>query len=272
VGIAEGHAVTFAAGLATENIRPIVAIYSTFLQRAFDHIIHDAAIQHLPVVFCMDRAGIAGEDGPTHHGALDIAYLKCIQDMIVTAPKDGNELRHLLYTGLDYKEGPFAIRYPKASSINFDKLEQAELLPIGSWEVLRQGQETVILAVGPQVYEALNAAKNLELSGINCEVVNCRFIKPMDQDYLQNVNKRFINVVTVEEGVASGGFGESVASWLSINGFKGDIKTIALPDKFVEHGPRQLLLDKYGVSQEGIESLLTAKDSNVETEVTESFQ
>ena len=272
VGIAEGHAVTFAAGLATENIRPIVAIYSTFLQRAFDHIIHDAAIQHLPVVFCMDRAGIAGEDGPTHHGALDIAYLKCIQDMIVTAPKDGNELRHLLYTGLDYKEGPFAIRYPKASSINFDKLEQAELLPIGSWEVLRQGQETVILAVGPQVYEALNAAKNLELSGINCEVVNCRFIKPMDQDYLHNVIKRFKNVVTVEEGVASGGFGESVASWLSINGFKGDIKTIALPDKFVEHGPRQLLLDKYGVSQEGIESLLTAKDSNVETEVTESFQ
>ena len=272
VGIAEGHAVTFAAGLATENVRPIVAIYSTFLQRAFDHIIHDAAIQHLPVVFCMDRAGIAGEDGPTHHGALDIAYLKCIQDMIVTAPKDGNELRHLLYTGLDYKEGPFAIRYPKASSINFDKLEQAELLPIGSWEVLRQGQETVILAVGPQVYEALNAAKNLELSGINCEVVNCRFIKPMDQDYLHNVNKRFNNVVTVEEGVASGGFGESVASWLSINGFKGDIKTIALPDKFVEHGPRQLLLDKYGVTQEGIESLLTAKDSNVETEVTESFQ
>ena len=272
VGIAEGHAVTFAAGLATENIRPIVAIYSTFLQRAFDHIIHDAAIQHLPVVFCMDRAGIAGEDGPTHHGALDIAYLKCIQDMIVTAPKDGNELRHLLYTGLDYKEGPFAIRYPKASSINFDKLEQAELLPIGSWEVLRQGQETVILAVGPQVYEALNAAKNLELSGINCEVVNCRFIKPMDQDYLHNVIKSFKNVVTVEEGVASGGFGESVASWLSINGFKGDIKTIALPDKFVEHGPRQLLLDKYGVSQEGIESLLTAKNSNVETEVTESFQ
>ena len=272
VGIAEGHAVTFAAGLATENIRPIVAIYSTFLQRAFDHIIHDAAIQHLPVVFCMDRAGIAGEDGPTHHGALDIAYLKCIQDMIVTAPKDGNELRHLLYTGLDYKEGPFAIRYPKASSINFDKLEQAELLPIGSWEVLRQGQETVILAVGPQVYEALNAAKNLELSGINCEVVNCRFIKPMDQDYLHNVIKSFKNVVTVEEGVASGGFGESVASWLSINGFKGDIKTIALPDKFVEHGPRQLLLDKYGVNQEGIESLLTAKDSNVETEVTESFQ
>ena len=138
VGIAEGHGVTFAAGLATQNVKPIVAIYSTFLQRAYDHIIHDAAIQHLPVVFCMDRAGIAGEDGPTHHGALDIAYLKCVQDLIVTAPKDGNELRHLLYTALDYSNGPFSIRYPKASSVNFDPKGQAELLPIGSWEVCRK--------------------------------------------------------------------------------------------------------------------------------------
>ena len=261
VGIAEGHAVTFAAGLATQNIRPIVAIYSTFLQRAFDHIIHDAAIQHLPVVFCMDRAGIAGEDGPTHHGALDIAYLKCIQDMIVTAPKDGNELRNLLYTGLDYKDGPFAIRYPKASSIEFNKLGQAELLPIGSWEVLRKGEEGVILAVGPQVYDALNAAEQLVGRGVNCEVVNCRFIKPMDEDYLHKVIERFNKVITIEEGVSTGGFGESIAAFLSTNGFKGDINNISLPDKFVEHGPRQLLLDKYGVNQEGIESLFPIKDS-----------
>ena len=261
VGIAEGHAVTFAAGLATQNIRPIVAIYSTFLQRAFDHIIHDAAIQHLPVVFCMDRAGIAGEDGPTHHGALDIAYLKCIQDMIVTAPKDGNELRNLLYTGLDYKDGPFAIRYPKASSIEFNKLGQAELLPIGSWEVLRKGEEAVILAVGPQVYDALNAAEQLVGRGVNCEVVNCRFIKPMDEDYLHKVIERFNKVITIEEGVSTGGFGESIAAFLSTNGFKGDINNISLPDKFVEHGPRQLLLDKYGVNQEGIESLFPIKDS-----------
>ena len=261
VGIAEGHAVTFAAGLATQNIRPIVAIYSTFLQRAFDHIIHDAAIQHLPVVFCMDRAGIAGEDGPTHHGALDIAYLKCIQDMIVTAPKDGNELRNLLYTGLDYKDGPFAIRYPKASSIEFNKLGQAELLPIGSWEVLRKGEEAVILAVGPQVYDALNAAEQLVGRGVNCEVVNCRFIKPMDEDYLHKVIERFNKVITIEEGVSIGGFGESIAAFLSTNGFKGDINNISLPDKFVEHGPRQLLLDKYGVNQEGIESLFPIKDS-----------
>ena len=261
VGIAEGHAVTFAAGLATQNNRPIVAIYSTFLQRAFDHIIHDAAIQHLPVVFCMDLAGIAGEDGPTHHGALDIAYLKCIQDMIVTAPKDGNELRNLLYTGLDYKDGPFAIRYPKASSIEFNKLGQAELLPIGSWEVLRKGEEAVILAVGPQVYDALNAAEQLVGRGVNCEVVNCRFIKPMDEDYLYKVIERFNKVITIEEGVSTGGFGESIAAFLSTNGFKGDINNISLPDKFVEHGPRQLLLDKYGVNQEGIESLFPIKDS-----------
>ncbi|MCS5653009.1 MAG: 1-deoxy-D-xylulose-5-phosphate synthase [Candidatus Marinimicrobia bacterium] len=252
VGIAEGHGVTFAGGLATEGIRPIVTIYSTFLQRAFDHIIHDIAIQHLPVVFCMDRSGIAGEDGPTHHGALDIAYLKCIQDMVVTAPMNGDELRHLLYTGLDYHEGPFSIRYPKASSKQFDEYGQAELLPIGSWEVIRHGTDTVILAVGPQVYDALDSADQFSHSGTSCEVVNCRFIKPMDFAYLESIIGRFDHVITVEEGVRSGGFGESVASWLSINGYKGIIKIISLPNEFVEHGPRQILLDKYGISTEGI--------------------
>ena len=260
VGIAEGHGVTFAAGLATQNVRPIVAIYSTFLQRAYDHIIHDAAIQHLPVVFCMDRAGIAGEDGPTHHGALDIAYLKCIQDLIVTAPKDGNELRHLLYTALDYSSGPFSIRYPKASSVNFDLKGQAELLPIGSWEVCRKSNGgTVILAVGPQVFDAINAANNLSNNGIECEVVNCRFIKPMDTDYLNSITGKFENVITIEEGVKTGGFGESVASWLITNGFKGNVDIISLPDEFVEHGPRDLLLEKWGVNQNGIVKAVTNK-------------
>ena len=260
VGIAEGHGVTFAAGLATQNVRPIVAIYSTFLQRAYDHIIHDAAIQHLPVVFCMDRAGIAGEDGPTHHGALDIAYLKCIQDLIVTAPKDGNELRHLLYTALDYSSGPFSIRYPKASSVNFDLKGQAELLPIGSWEVCRKSNGgTVILAVGPQVFDAINAANNLSKNGIECEVVNCRFIKPMDTDYLNSITGKFENVITIEEGVKTGGFGESVASWLITNGYKGNVDIISLPDEFVEHGPRDLLLEKWGVNQNGIVKAVTSK-------------
>ena len=264
VGIAEGHGVTFAAGLATQNIRPIVAIYSTFLQRAYDHIVHDAAIQHLPVIFCMDRAGIAGEDGPTHHGALDIAYLKCIQGIIVTAPKDGNELRHLLYTALDYTKGPFSIRYPKTSSENFDEKGQAELLPIGSWEVCRKSTgNTVILAVGAQVFDGIDAAKNLSKKGIECEVVNCRFIKPMDKDYLQSILERFDNVITIEEGVKTGGFGESVAAWLATNGYKGSVKIISLPDEFVEHGPRDLLLEKWGVDQKGIEDIVLNQNESI---------
>ena len=264
VGIAEGHGVTFAAGLATQNVRPIVAIYSTFLQRAYDHIVHDAAIQHLPVVFCMDRAGIAGEDGPTHHGALDIAYLKCVQDLVVTAPKDGNELRNLLYTGLDYSKGPFSIRYPKASSVNFDVSGQAELLSIGNWEVCRKSNgNTVILSVGPQVFDSLKAAETMSEKGIECEVVNCRFIKPMDSAYLKSIIERFDNVVTIEEGVKTGGFGEGVAAWLATNGYKGNIDIISLPDEFVEHGPRDLLLDKWGVNQKGIENSLLSRNETV---------
>ena len=260
VGIAEGHAVTFAAGLSTEGVRPIVAIYSTFLQRAFDHIIHDVTIQHLPVVFCLDRSGIAGEDGPTHHGALDIAYLKCIQDMIVAAPMNGNELRHLLYTGLDYNNGPFAIRYPKASSVKFDKNGQAELLPIGSWEVLRRGSKVLILAVGPQVYDALDAAEILIHDGIECEVVNCRFIKPMDNAYLISIIGRFDQVITIEEGVRSGGFGEGVAAWLLINGYKNKINIISLPDKFIEHGSRNELLDQCSINKQGIVDIVKNKE------------
>lgn len=260
VGIAEGHAVTFAAGLSTEGVRPIVAIYSTFLQRAFDHIIHDVTIQHLPVVFCLDRSGIAGEDGPTHHGALDIAYLKCIQDMIVAAPMNGNELRHLLYTGLDYNNGPFAIRYPKASSVKFDKNGQAELLPIGSWEVLRRGSKVLILAVGPQVYDALDAAEILIHDGIECEVVNCRFIKPMDNAYLKSIIGRFDQVITIEEGVRSGGFGEGVAAWLLINGYKNKINIISLPDKFIEHGSRNELLDQCSINKQGIVDIVKNKE------------
>ena len=267
VGIAEGHAVTFASGLVTENIRPIVAIYSTFLQRAFDHLVHDAAIQHLPVVFCLDRSGIAGEDGPTHHGALDIAYLKCVQDLIVTAPRNGNELRNLLYTALDYSHGPFAIRYPKASSEEFDENGQAELLPLGSWEVLKTGSDIAILAVGPLTYMALDSAKKLEESGISCEVVNCRFIKPMDESYLEHILEKFNQIITLEEGVRTGGFGESVVSWLSLNNYKGRSNIVALPDKFVEHGPRQALLEKWGISKEGIIDIVLNEQPSLEIKV-----
>jgi len=252
VGIAEGHGVTFASGLAAQGVRPIAAIYSTFLQRAYDHIIHDCAIQHLPVIFCMDRSGIAGEDGPTHHGALDIAYLRCIQDMIVTAPKNGNEFRHLLYTALNIKDRPFSIRYPKTSSVEFDEEGQMELLPIGSWETCSQGDDIAILAVGPMVYTAINASKQLSSSGISVEVVNCRFIKPMDTACLENVKNKFSNIITLEEGTINGGFGDGVASWLLENGYSGTLKRIGLPDSFVQHGSRDQILNDLGLDENGL--------------------
>ena len=252
VGIAEAHGVTFSAGLSTQNIRPIVAIYSTFLQRAYDQIVHDVAIQKLPVIFCMDRAGIAGEDGPTHHGALDIAYLRCIQDIIVTAPKDGNEFRHLLYTALEQTSKPFTIRYPKSSSYYFDNKGQAELLPIGSWETLKVGKDIAILAVGSMVYPSVHAANRLENDGISCEVINCRFIKPVDLKCLNSISKKFNYFLTIEEGVKSGGFGEGIATILYKLNNNINISSISLPDTFVEHGPRDLLLNEIGLTEDGI--------------------
>tara|TARA_X000000950_G_scaffold26700_1_gene28739 strand:+ start:1051 stop:2973 length:1923 start_codon:yes stop_codon:yes gene_type:complete len=250
VGIAEGHAVTFASGLASQGIKPIVAIYSTFLQRAYDHIIHDCAIQHLPVIFCLDRSGIAGEDGPTHHGALDLSYLRCIQDLILTAPKNGNEFRNLLHTALNISNKPFAIRYPKASSIEFDESGQMELLPIGSWEVCREGTDGAILAVGPMVYNALDVAKKLDVIGLNLEVVNCRFIKPMDTSYLKSAVSKFSSFITLEESNTAGGFGDGVSSWLLENNFKGKLKRIGLPDSFVQHGSRAEVLKSLGLDNE----------------------
>jgi len=252
VGIAEGHGVTFSAGFATEGLRPIVAIYSTFLQRAFDHIVHDVALQHLPVIFCMDRAGIAGEDGPTHHGSLDIAYLRCIQDLVVTAPRNGNEFRHLLYSALNQKEFPFSIRYPKSSAIDFDENGQAELLPIGSWEVLRSGSDIAVLTVGPISYNVEKASKDLENDGISIELVNCRFIKPMDESYLKSLINRFQAILTIEEGVIVGGFGDGVSSWLLENNYQGSIKRLGFPDKFIQHGKRDELLSDIGLDESGI--------------------
>ena len=267
VGIAEGHGVTFSAGFATEGLRPIVAIYSTFLQRAFDHIVHDVAIQHLPVIFCMDRAGIAGEDGPTHHGSLDIAYLRCIQDMVVSAPRNGNEFRHLLYSALNQTELPFSIRYPKSSAIDFDIDGQAELLPLGSWEVLRTGSDIAVLAVGPLSYNVESVAELLQNENISIEIVNCRFIKPMDKSYLRSLIGRFDQVVTIEEGVIVGGFGDSVSSWLLENDFQGRIKRLGFPDSFIQHGKRDKLLSEIGLDENGIidtiRSLVNAKSDKL---------
>jgi len=252
VGIAEGHAVTFSAGLATQGIRPIVAIYSTFLQRAFDHIVHDVCVQNLPVIFCMDRSGIAGEDGPTHHGALDISYFRCIQGVMLFAPKNGNEFRDLLYTALNHN-GPVGIRYPKCGSVKFDKDGQANLLPIGSWGIEKKGTDLVILAVGPMVYTAMEVASSLDKKGISIEVVNCRFIKPMDYKYLKTIISRTIaKVITVEEGVIQGGFGEGVSSFLLENGYQGELSRLGLPDSFVQHGSRAQILNQLSLDESGM--------------------
>ena len=251
VGIAEAHAVTFAGGLAANEKTPIVAIYSTFLQRAYDQIIHDISLQKLPVIFCLDRSGLVGEDGATHHGVLDIAYMRCIQGMIVTAPKDGNELKDLLFTATNYKKGPFSIRYPKESSINFDN-KSSNIIEIGSWEVMNKGDDILILSVGSMVNRSMIAMKKLKEKNIQAEVINCRFIKPMDLDYLSNNFSRFSKVVTIEEGVLDGGFGEGVVSWSSANNFKNDILNLGLPNDFVDHGPRRDLLQEVKLDSESL--------------------
>ena len=246
VGIAEGHAVTFSGGLATENKIPVVAIYSTFLQRAFDHIIHDISLQNLPVIFCLDRSGLVGEDGATHHGVLDIAYLRCIQNIIISAPKDGNELNDLLYTASLNKKTPFTIRYPKESSVVFEN-STPQKLSIGSWEVLKSGEDVLILAVGSMVHKSLEVSKKLAENNFSAEVVNCRFIKPMDIDYLSSAFKKFTKIITIEEGVIDGGFGEGVLNWSAKNNFSTNILTLGVPNRFVDHGPRDVLLKEIGL-------------------------
>jgi len=252
VGIAEGHAVTFAAGMAVQKIRPIVAIYSTFLQRAYDHIIHDVALQNLPIIFCLDRAGLVGEDGATHHGALDIAYSRCIPNLIVSAPKDGNELRNLIYTALDQNKNPFMIRYPRSSSFVFDRNGQTDLISIGNWEKVETGKDIAILAVGSMVKPALEVASDLAKEKYSCEVINCRFIQPMDEKYLKSIINRFNKIVTIEEGVINGGFGDGVSGWLTDNNYSGSIKRIGIPNEFIPHGNRDILLKEIGLDKFGI--------------------
>ncbi|MCK4903776.1 MAG: 1-deoxy-D-xylulose-5-phosphate synthase, partial [Candidatus Marinimicrobia bacterium] len=252
VGIAEGHAVTFAAGMAMQGMKPIVAIYSTFLQRAYDHIIHDVALQNLPVIFCLDRAGLVGEDGATHHGALDIAYSRCVPNLIASAPKDGNELRNLLYTALNQNKNPFMIRYPRSSSFDFDEKGQAELISIGNWETILTGKDVAILAVGSMVKPSLEAAVDLAKDKISCEVINCRFIQPMDEKYLKFVIKKFKKIITIEEGVINGGFGDGISGWLTDNNYSGNIKRIGIPNEFITHGNKDILLKEIGLDKSEI--------------------
>ncbi len=253
VGIAEEHAVTFAAGLATEGIIPVVAIYSTFLQRGFDQVVHDCAIQNLHVVFVLDRGGIVGADGPTHHGALDLSYLRCIQSMVVMAPKDEQELRDMLYTAIEYKKGPIALRYPRGTAVGVTIRPAFRKLEIGKGEIVRGGTDIALLAIGSMVYPSLQAAELLKERGIQAEVVNMRFVKPIDKELLADVVQRIKVILTVEDNVIHGGFGSAVLEALTELGIDSvTIRLHGLPDKFVEHGSPSELYHLLKLDAEGI--------------------
>src|SRR5262245_28803287 len=250
VGIAEAHGVCSAAGLAGDWARPVAATYSTFLKRAYDQIIHDVALQHLPVIFAIDRAGLVGADGPTHHGMLDISYLRSVPGMVVSAPKDGNELRDLLFTAARHGGGPFALRYPRDSvPEGYDEARAPRILPVGSWEVLAEGGDAAFLAVGPMVGVALSASELLRAKGISAAVVNCRFVKPMDLEVLRRIRAAAPVLVTVEEGSLVGGFGDGVVEALLDSKLSTDgVVRRGLPDSFVAHGTREQLLQSVGLT------------------------
>ena len=252
VGIAEQHAVTFAAGLATEGFKPVVAIYSTFLQRAYDQILHDVCIEALPVVFAIDRAGIVGEDGATHNGLFDLSYLRSLPNMVVMAPKDENELCRMLTTAIHHV-GPIAVRYPRGTAEGVKKENQDVPIPIGKGEVLKKGDDLLILAIGRSVFDALSAHATLKEEGVSATVVNCRFVKPLDVDLIATLSRSIPRIITVEENVRQGGFGSAVLECLSDEGITGfQLKCIGVPDTFVEHGPQKLLRSKYGIDAPAI--------------------
>ena len=256
VGIAEAHGVTFCAGMALQGMRPIAAIYSTFLQRAYDQIIHDVGVQNIPVVFALDRAGLCGPDGPTHNGVFDMTYLRAVPNFIITAPKDGVELRNLLHTAVQQTDHPFSIRYPKEACPTDPAGAPFETIPIGSWEHLIEGREVVFLAVGTMVVQARKVIERLAGQGVEAGLVNCRFIKPMDVEMLTELSSHYPAMITLEENTLRGGFGSGVYETLRDIGIpEGSpaLHRLGLPDEFVLHGSRGELFESIGLSVEAIE-------------------
>jgi 1-deoxy-D-xylulose-5-phosphate synthase len=251
VGIAEQHAVTFAAGLATEGFRPVVAIYSTFLQRAYDQIVHDVCLPNLPVVFAVDRAGLVGEDGPTHHGHFDLTYLRNLPNMIVMAPKDENEFIRMLRTALQLP-GPSAIRYPRGRAQGVAIDPDFKSIPVGEAEIIREGRDLVILAIGSMVYPSMEAAAVLDREGLSAGVVNCRFAKPLDSR-LPDLARAAGRVLIVEENIRHGGLGGAILELFCDHGVQNvKVRCLGLPDRFVEQGPLETLREKCGLSAGGI--------------------
>ncbi|MCL5256544.1 MAG: 1-deoxy-D-xylulose-5-phosphate synthase [Chloroflexi bacterium] len=252
VGIAEQHAVTFAAGLAAEGLRPVVAVYSTFLQRAYDQVVHDVCAQSLPVTFAIDRAGIVGEDGRTHQGAFDLSYLRHVPEMIVMAPKDENELRWMLKTAIEV-DRPAAVRYPRGAGVGVSLDGEYGTVPVGKGELLREGEDIAIVAVGNTVWPAMEAAEMMLQFGVKAAVVNARFVKPLDHLLLLDVGSRFSRIVTVEENVLAGGFGSAVLEFYQNHGLaEPHVHRIGISDRFVDHGPQGVLRNELGLSADGI--------------------
>jgi 1-deoxy-D-xylulose-5-phosphate synthase len=252
VGIAEQHAVTFAAGLALEGLKPIVAIYSTFIQRAFDQLVHDICLPNIPVIFALDRAGIVGEDGPTHQGLFDLSFLRPLPNLIVMAPKDERELRDMLFSALTYNR-PVAVRYPRGPGVGVALTGEAQTIPLGQWETLKEGTDAVILAIGNMVYPSLEAAERLAFKGKSVKVINARFLKPLDEGLLTQLAGRFSLIVTVEENMTQGGFGSAVMEKLHQFGARGiRVRSLGIPDRFVEQGPSKKIRNLYGLDAEGL--------------------
>jgi 1-deoxy-D-xylulose-5-phosphate synthase len=257
VGIAEEHAVTFAGGLAKGGLKPVVAIYSTFLQRAYDQIVHDVCLQNLPVVFAVDRAGVVGEDGATHNGIFDLAFLRSLPNMVVMAPKDENELQHMLNTAIKH-EGPIAIRYPRGSGSGHELEGELTRLEMGRGESMKKSKiqnpksKLCIIAIGSMVYPSVEAAHLLEKDNLSSTVINARFVKPLDKELILKEARIADRVVTVEEGVLDGGFGSAVLELLTDNNINVPALRIGIPSEFVVHGKREQVLEKYGLTAEGI--------------------
>ncbi len=252
VGIAEQHGVIFAAGLASKGYRPVVAIYSTFLQRGYDHIIHDVCMQHFPVVFAMDRAGIVGEDGPTHHGVFDMAFARNIPNLVLMAPSDEDELADMLATALSL-DGPVAIRYPRARGLGVSLKKEPVPIPVGKGRMEVPGEDLLIIAVGSMVGPAVEASRQMAADGIAAGVLNARFVKPLDRDLILERAAAARKVLTVEEGVLAGGFGSGVLELFADEGLEGvSTSRMGIPDAFVEHGTRSELMSDLGLTADGI--------------------
>jgi len=266
VGIAEPHAATFAAGLATRGLKPVVAIYSTFLQRSYDEIVHDVCLQNLPVVFAIDRGGIVGDDGPTHNGSFDLSFLRHIPNLVVAAPKDGYELRCMLAAAVAH-DGPFAVRYPRGSAADTGEDEQLQKIPVGKCEVLSEGGDVLILAIGNMVEPAAAAAELLSETNIKACVINARFVKPLDMDAILPRAREIKHVLTVEENAVAGGFGSAVLEALTSAGVEGmKFTMLGIPDQFIEHGTQAAIRKSLGLDAEGIaRTALALMDKKVST-------